>query len=259
MARSSVVRPWACFLLLCLGPGWGPAGTGAGGRVPAPGTGLERECGRVAALLTCDQPKALNLLVMIEAVASTTALDRDPECGCIVITGSAEAFAAGAAIEEMQSQSYLDIYPADFTAWDRLGPLRTPTLAARWRGTPSVVAASRRCGSRRLTRAVGKAKAMEMRLTGRAVDATEAERVSLVSRVLRADELLDEALAVAETVAGMSLTVMAKEAVAQAFETSLSDDVRFQRRLFHAALGVVDQEAGMGAIVEKRLAEFWYR
>ncbi|MGM9440646.1 enoyl-CoA hydratase [Streptomyces murinus] len=243
------------------------------------------------ALLTLDRPEALNALnlqVMNEVVAATEALDRDPECGCVVITGSAKAFAAGADIKEMSPQGYMDMYLADwFTAWDRLGQLRTPTIAAvagyalgggcelamlcdillaadtAVFGQPEIKLGviPGIGGSQRLTRAVGKAKAMELVLTGRTMDAAEAERAGLVSRIVPAAELLAEALAVAEVVAGMSLPVamMAKEAVGRAFETNLAEGVRFERRLFHAVFATADQKEGMAAFVDKRPPEFRHR
>ncbi|MEU5304258.1 enoyl-CoA hydratase [Streptomyces noursei] len=250
---------------------------------------VERK-GRTA-LVTLNRPKALNALslqVMTEVVVATEALDRDPDVGCIVLTGSAKVFAAGADIKEMAPQGYLDMYLSDwFTAWDRLGQLRTPTIAA-----VSGFALGGGCelamlcdillaadtavfgqpeiklgvipgigGSQRLTRAVGKAKAMEMCLTGRTMDATEAERAGLVSRIIPADDLLGEALVVAETVAGMSLPIamMAKEAVSRAFETTLTEGVRFERRLFHAAFATADQKEGMSAFVDKRPPDFVHR
>ncbi|MFF7601778.1 enoyl-CoA hydratase [Streptomyces mirabilis] len=247
---------------------------------------VERK-GRTA-LLTLNRPNALNALnlqVMNEVVAATEALDRDPHVGCIVLTGSAKAFAAGADIKEMRPQSYLDMYLSDwFTAWDRLGQLRTPTVAAvagyalgggcelamlcgillaadtAVFGQPEIKLGviPGIGGSQRLTRAVGKAKAMELCLTGSTMDAAEAERAGLVSRVVPADELLGEALAVAETVAGMSLPVamMAKEAVARAFETTLAEGVRFERRLFHAVFATADQKEGMSAFIDKRPPHF---
>ncbi|MFI8815307.1 MULTISPECIES: enoyl-CoA hydratase [unclassified Streptomyces] len=251
------------------------------------GTIRVERTGRTA-LLTLDRPKALNALnvqVMNEVVAATADLDRDPGVGCIVLTGSPEAFAAGADIKEMRPHSYMDMYLNDwFTAWDRLGALRTPTVAA-----VSGYALGGGCelamlcdillaadtavfgqpeiklgvipgigGSQRLTRAVGKAKAMEMCLTGRTMDAAEAERAGLVSRVVPADDLIGEALAVAGTVAAMSLPVamMAKEAVSRAFETTLAEGVRFERRLFHAVFATADQKEGMTAFVDKRQPGF---
>ncbi|MFE2144011.1 enoyl-CoA hydratase [Streptomyces sp. NPDC059456] len=247
---------------------------------------LERK-GRVA-VLTLDRPEALNALnlrVMTEVVSAAEQLDRDPDVGCIVLTGSPKAFAAGADIKEMRPQSYTDMYLSDwFTAWDRLGQVRTPTLAA-----VSGYALGGGCelamlcdillaadtatfgqpeiklgvipgigGSQRLTRAVGKAKAMELCLTGRTMDAAEAERAGLVSRIVPADELLAEALAVAATVADMSkpVAMMAKEAVNRAFETTLTEGVRFERRLFHAVFATADQKEGMSAFVDKRPPHF---
>ncbi|WP_407285058.1 enoyl-CoA hydratase [Streptomyces sp. BP-8] len=244
-----------------------------------------------AALLTLNRPAALNALnlqVMNEVVAATEELDRAPECGCIVITGSAKAFAAGADIKEMRPQGYMDMYLSDwFGAWDRLGQLRTPTVAAvagyalgggcELAMLCDVLLAADTAvfgqpeiklgvipgigGSQRLTRAVGKAKAMELCLTGRTMDASEAERAGLVSRVVPVDELLGEALAVAETIAGMSLPVamMAKEAVDRAFETTLTEGVRFERRLFHAVFATSDQKEGMSAFVDKRPPAFRHR
>ncbi|MFF1777257.1 enoyl-CoA hydratase [Streptomyces virginiae] len=247
---------------------------------------LERK-GRVA-VLTLHRPEALNALnlqVMTEVVAAAEELDRDPEVGCIVLTGSAKAFAAGADIKEMRPQGYMDMYLSDwFTAWDRLGQVRTPTLAAvsgyalgggcELAMLCDILLASDTAkfgqpeiklgvipgigGSQRLTRAVGKAKAMELCLTGRTMDAVEAERAGLVSRIVPADELLSEALAVAETVAGMSkpVAMMAKEAVNRAFETTLTEGVRFERRLFHAVFATADQKEGMSAFVDKRSPRF---
>ncbi|MCX4717465.1 enoyl-CoA hydratase [Streptomyces virginiae] len=247
---------------------------------------LERK-GRVA-VLTLHRPEALNALnlqVMTEVVAAAEELDRDPEVGCIVLTGSAKAFAAGADIKEMRPQGYMDMYLSDwFTAWDRLGQVRTPTLAAvsgyalgggcELAMLCDILLASDTAkfgqpeiklgvipgigGSQRLTRAVGKAKAMELCLTGRTMDAVEAERAGLVSRIVPADELLSEALAVAETVAGMSkpVAMMAKEAVNRAFETTLTEGVRFERRLFHAVFATADQKEGMSAFVDKRPPRF---
>ncbi|MEV7196253.1 enoyl-CoA hydratase [Streptomyces sp. NPDC093510] len=251
---------------------------------------LVERTGRTA-LITLNRPRALNALnltVMKEVVAAAEELDRDPECGCLIITGSAKAFAAGADIKEMQPRDYMDMYLADwFATWDRLGQLRTPTVAAvagyalgggcelamlcdillaadtAVFGQPEIKLGviPGIGGSQRLTRAVGKAKAMELCLTGRTMDAAEAERAGLVSRVVPADDLLTEARAVAETVANMSLPVamMAKESVGRAFETTLTEGVRFERRLFHAAFATADQKEGMQAFVEKRPADFRHR
>lgn len=188
----------------------------------------------------------------------------------------------------MQPRGYLDMYLADwFAAWDRLGQLRTPTVAAvagyalgggcelamlcdillaadtAVFGQPEIKLGviPGIGGSQRLTRAVGKAKAMELCLTGRTMDAAEAERAGLVSRIVPADDLVEEAMAVAETVAGMSLPVamMAKESVARAFETTLAEGVRFERRLFHAVFATADQKEGMAAFTDKRPPVFGHR
>ncbi|MFE6709448.1 enoyl-CoA hydratase [Streptomyces sp. NPDC057695] len=251
---------------------------------------VERTGDRTA-LLTLDRPKALNALnlqVMQEVVAATEALDRDPDIGCVVLTGSPKAFAAGADIKEMQPQGYMDMYLSDwFTAWDRLGHLRTPTIAAvsgyalgggcELAMLCDILLASDTAvfgqpeiklgvipgigGSQRLTRAVGKAKAMELCLTGRTMDAVEAERAGLVSRIVPGDDLLPEALRVAAMVAGMSkpVAMMAKEAVNRAFETTLAEGVRFERRLFHAVFATADQKEGMSAFVDKRAPDFSHR
>ena len=243
--------------------------------------------GRVG-LLTLNRAKALNALnlaVMGELVAALEAFDRDPGVGCIVVTGSEKAFAAGADIKEMQLQTYQQMFAADwFAGWDAVGRVRTPIIAA-----VSGFALGGGCelammcdfiiaaetakfgqpeiklgvipgigGSQRLARAVGKAKAMEMCLTGRMMDATEAERAGLVARVVPAASLLDDALATAATIAGMSLPVamMVKEAVNRADETNLTEGIRFERRVFHANFALDDQKEGMAAFVEKRAPVF---
>jgi enoyl-CoA hydratase len=239
-------------------------------------------------LITLDRPEALNALslqVMRELTEAAAALDADRETGCIVITGSERAFAAGADIKEMQSQSYVEMYLADwFGGWDALARVRTPLVAAvagfalgggcelamicdvliaaetaRF-GQPEIKLGVMpgMGGSQRLTRAIGKAKAMDMCLTGRNMDAAEAERAGLVSRVVPADRLLDEALEVAATIAGMSLpsAMMTKEAVNRAYEVTLAEGIRFERRVFHAMFATDDQKEGMSAFVEKRAAQF---
>ncbi|GGG00973.1 enoyl-CoA hydratase [Rhodococcoides trifolii] len=243
--------------------------------------------GRVA-LITLNRPKALNALnsqLMHEVVAAARAFDRDRGIGAIVITGSDRAFAAGADIKEMQSKSYMDVYLDDFFAeWDALAAVRTPTIAAvagyalgggcelamicdfilaadtAQFGQPEIALGviPGIGGSQRLTRAVGKAKAMEMCLTGRKMDANEAERAGLVSRVLPAADLLDEAMTVAASIAEKSLPVamMAKEAVNRAFETTLTEGVRFERRVFHSTFATADQTEGMTAFTEKRTPVF---
>ncbi|MFE0151562.1 enoyl-CoA hydratase [Nonomuraea sp. NPDC059007] len=239
-------------------------------------------------LITLNRPKALNALnlqLMDEVVEAATGFDRDPDIGCLVITGSERAFAAGADIKEMRPNDYMDVYLSDwFAAWDRLGQVRKPTLAAvsgyalgggcELAMLCDIVLAADTAvfgqpeiklgvipgigGSQRLTRAVGKAKAMEMCLTGRTMDAEEAERAGLVSRIVPAADLLAEARTVAETIAGMStpIAMMAKEAVNRAFETTLAEGVRFERRVFHATFATADQKEGMAAFTEKRKPSF---
>jgi enoyl-CoA hydratase len=243
--------------------------------------------GRVG-LLTLNRPKALNALnvqVMQEVVAALEAFDRDAGIGCIVITGSDRAFAAGADIKEMQPQTFQDMYASDwFGGWDAVGRVRTPMIAAvagfalgggcelammcdfilaaetAKFGQPEIKLGviPGMGGSQRLTRAVGKAKAMEMCLTGRMMDAVEAERAGLVARIVPAADLLEDALATAATIAGMSLPVamMVKEAVNRAFETTLTEGIRFERRTFHAGFALHDQKEGMAAFAEKRPAAF---
>jgi len=247
---------------------------------------LERQ-GRVG-LITLNRPEALNALnlaLMNDVVAAVSELDADTGIGAIVLTGSPRAFAAGADIKEMSTQTYMDMYLADwFSGWDRLAAVRTPLIAA-----VSGYALGGGCelammcdfiiaadtarfgqpeiklgvipgigGSQRLTRAVGKAKAMELILTGRTIDASEAERAGLVARVVPAEGLLDDALATATTIAGMSLPVamLAKEAVNAAFETTLDAGIRFERRVFHSAFAIDDQKEGMRAFIEKRSPTF---
>ncbi|MFF1799288.1 enoyl-CoA hydratase [Kitasatospora sp. NPDC058263] len=250
---------------------------------------VERK-GRVG-LITLNRPKALNALntqLMNEVVAAATAFDRDPDIGAMVITGSEKAFAAGADIKEMQGNAFPDVYLDDWLGpWDRLGELRKPVVAAvagfalgggcelamlcdillaadtAKFGQPEIKLGviPGIGGSQRLTRAVGKAKAMELCLTGRMMGAEEAERAGLVSRIVPAGELLAEALATAETVAQMSTpaAIMMKESVNRAFETTLAEGVRFERRLFHATFATADQKEGMAAFAEKRPPEFTHR
>ncbi|MEU6237717.1 enoyl-CoA hydratase [Kitasatospora sp. NPDC047058] len=246
--------------------------------------------GRVG-LITLDRPKALNALnteLMNEVVAAAAEFDRDPEIGCLVVTGSEKAFAAGADIKEMQSLEFVDAYLGDwFAAWDRFAALRKPVVAAvagyalgggcelammcdillaadtAKFGQPEIKLGviPGIGGSQRLTRAVGKAKAMELCLTGRMMGAEEAERAALVSRIVPADQLLAEALATAETVAAMSApaAVMLKESVNRSYETTLAEGVRFERRLFHATFATADQKEGMTAFAEKRPPQFGNR
>ena len=246
--------------------------------------------GRVA-LVTLNRPKALNALnaaTMREVVDATTSFDADEGIGCIVLTGSAKAFAAGADIKEMAEQSAVEMYVADwFGGWQELTRVRTPVLAAvagyalgggceLAMMCDTIIAADSAKfgqpeinlgvipgmgGSQRLTRAVGKAKAMDMILTGRMIDAAEAERSGLVSRIVPAGELLDRALEIAELIASRSLisTMAAKEVVNAAFESGLEQGVRHERRVFHALFSSADQKEGMAAFVEKREPHFRHR
>ena len=243
--------------------------------------------GRVT-LLTLNRPQALNALneaTMNELVAAATAADADPGVGAVVITGSAKAFAAGADIKEMASKDYMDMYSVDwFRNWENLTRLRTPIIAAvsgfalgggcelammcdviiagdnAKFGQPEINLAvlPGMGGSQRLTRAVGKAKAMDMILTGRMINAEEAERSGLVSRVVPAEDVVTEALKAAEVIAAKSkpVAMLAKEAVNAAFETGLAQGVLFERRLFHSVFAIEDQKEGMAAFVEKRQPEF---
>lgn len=240
------------------------------------------------ALITLNRPKALNALnaqLIDELNHALDGFERDPGIGCIVLTGSSKAFAAGADIKEMADLTYPQIYMDDlFAESDRVAARRKPIIAAvagfalgggcelalmcdfilagdnaRF-GQPEINLGvlPGMGGTQRLARAVGKAKAMEMCLTGRLIDADEAERAGLVARVVPADKLLDEALAAAASIAGKSLPVamMVKESVNRAFEVSLAEGIRFERRVFHAAFASEDQKEGMSAFVEKREARF---
>jgi len=243
--------------------------------------------GRVG-LITLNRPKALNALnaqLINELNHALDTLDNDRDIGCIVLTGSAKAFAAGADIKEMAELTYPQIYLDDlFAQSDRVANRRTPMIAAvagfalgggcelalmcdfilaadnaRF-GQPEIKLGvlPGMGGTQRLTRAVGKAKAMEMCLTGRLIDAEEAERAGLVARIVPAEQLLDEALKVARSIAEKSLpmAMMVKESVNRAFEVSLAEGIRFERRVFHAAFATQDQKEGMAAFIEKREPRF---
>jgi len=246
--------------------------------------------GRVATI-TLNRPQALNALnsqVMREVTTAAAEFDADPGIGAIVITGSAKAFAAGADIKEMADRSFAEVFAADFfAAWSKLAAVRTPTIAAvaghalgggcelammcdlliaadtAKFGQPEIKLGvlPGMGGSQRLTRAIGKAKAMDLILTGRTIDAAEAERAGLVSRVVPAEDLLAEAGKVAATIAGMSLSAarMAKEAVNRAFESTLAEGLLYERRLFHSAFATDDQTEGMTAFTEKRAPNFTHR
>ena len=242
--------------------------------------------------ITLNRPKALNALnsqVMREVTEAAAELDADPGIGAIIITGAGEkAFAAGADIKEMASLSFSEVFEADFfAAWGNLAAVRTPLIAAvagyalgggcelammcdvliaadtAKFGQPEIKLGvlPGMGGSQRLTRAIGKAKAMDLILTGRTIDAAEAERSGLVSRVVPAEQLLDEANAVATTISQMSRSAarMAKEAVNRAFESTLTEGLLYARRLFHSAFATDDQTEGMAAFTEKRAPNFTHR
>lgn len=243
-------------------------------------------------LITLNRPKALNALndaLVDEMGIALDQFEADENIGAIVITGSEKAFAAGADIGAMANFSYMDAYLGDYITrnWERIKTCRKPVIAAvagfalgggceMAMACDIIIAADTAMfgqpevklgilpgagGTQRLPRAVGKAKAMDMCLTGRMMNAEEAERAGLVSRVVPADTLLDEALKAAGSIAGYSLPVvmMIKESVNRAFESGLSEGLLFERRLFHSAFALEDQKEGMAAFVEKRKADFKHR
>jgi enoyl-CoA hydratase len=246
--------------------------------------------GRVG-IVTLNRPKALNALcakLVAELIEALEAFDANPAIGCMIVTGSEKAFAAGADIKEMQSLTYPATFLDDFFAsGDRIARVRKPLVAAvagyalgggcELAMLCDVVIAADTAqfgqpeiklgvmpgigGTQRLTRAVGKAKAMDLCLTGRMMGVEEAERSGLVARVVPAAKLIEEALKAAEAIAGMSLPIamMTKESVNRAFETSLAEGVRFERRLFHSMFAVADQKEGMAAFAEKRPPAFKHR
>jgi enoyl-CoA hydratase len=246
--------------------------------------------GRVG-IVRLNRPQALNALNSMlkdELLAAAESFDADAAIGCILIAGSDKAFAAGADIKEMADKSYFDLFSADFTAdYERLTRVRKPIIAAvaglalgggcelammcdiiiaadsAKFGQPEIKLGviPGMGGTQRLTRAVGKAKAMDLILTGRMMDAVEAERCGLVARVVPAASLMEEALKAAETIAAMSLPAVqtAKEAVNRSLEIPLAEGLRFERRVFHALFATADQKEGMAAFVEKRPAKFTHR
>jgi len=240
-------------------------------------------------VITFNRPKALNALcdaLVRELGTALDAFEADASIGAIVLTGSERAFAAGADIKEMASKSFVDCYLEDFITdgWERVTTCRKPIIAAvagfalgggceMAMMCDTIIAAESAKfgqpeitlgiipgagGTQRLTRAVGKAKAMEMVLTGRMMDAAEAERSGLVSRIVPNDKLLEEALKVGAQIAGLPrpAVLAAKEAVNRAFETTLAEGVRFERRLFYAMFATGDQKEGMAAFIEKRKPAF---
>lgn len=241
------------------------------------------------ALITINRPDARNAFnnqLMDELTAALDRFDNDMDIGCIVITGSTKAFAAGADIKEMQDQSFLDAYYKDFITrnWERAARMRKPVIAAvngyalgggcelammcdfilagknAKFGQPEITigVSPGAGGTQRLTRFAGKSKAMEMCLTGRMMDAEEAERCGLVSRVIETDDLVEEAKAVAKKIAAMprAAAMMTKEMINAAYETPLSHGLMFERRMFHSLFATADQTEGMAAFSEKRKPHF---
>jgi enoyl-CoA hydratase len=228
---------------------------------------------------------ALNAVLLREFIAAVEAFETNAGVGCLLVTGSDKAFAAGADIKEMADKAFIDVFLADFAGeWERVARARKPIVAAvagfalgggceLAMMCDLIIAADNAKfgqpeiklgvipgigGTQRLTRVVGKAKAMDLCLTGRMMDAAEAERSGLVARVVPLANLMDEAMKTAETIASMSLpsVMLAKEAINRAFETTLSEGMRFERRVFHSLFATKDQKEGMAAFIEKRPAKF---
>jgi len=240
-------------------------------------------------VITLNRPQAMNALngaLIADLEAALQSFEDDDDIGCVIITGNAKAFAAGADIKEMQPKSYMDVYLQDFitVGWEKVSQTRKPVIAAvagyalgggceiammcdfiiaaenaRF-GQPEITIGTipGAGGTQRLTRFVGKSKAMEMILTGRTMNAEEAERAGLVSRVVPLDDLMDEAMKVAEKIVKLSrpAVLMAKEAVNRAYETTLAEGVRFERRVFHSSFATEDRAEGMAAFIEKREPQF---
>jgi enoyl-CoA hydratase len=248
---------------------------------------VERQGG--VGIVRLNRPSALNALnakLIDELGAAFDDLEFDPGIGAIVLTGNERAFAAGADIKEMQEKTYIDAYTQDFITrgWERVGQCRKPVIAAvagfalgggcevammcdiviaaetAKFGQPEIQLGTMpgAGGTQRLPRFVGKAKAMDLCLTGRMMDAQEAERAGLVSRIVQAEKLIEEAVATGRRIAGLSqpVVMMVKESVNRAFETTLAEGVRFERRLFHSTFATEDQKEGMAAFVEKRKPAF---
>ena len=246
--------------------------------------------GRVG-LIVLNRPKALNALntqMMLEVGEAVGALDVAAEIGCIVISGSEKAFAAGADIKEMQAKSFNEMFTSNFlVGWGVVADARKPTIAAvsgfalgggcELAMMCDIIIASDTAqfgqpeiklgvmpgigGSQRLIRAIGKAKAMEMCLTGRMMDASEAEKAGLVVKVVPVADLRNEALAMARTIGAMSLPIamMTKESINAAYESTLTEGIRFERRLFHSTFATADQKEGMAAFIEKRPPSFTHK
>jgi enoyl-CoA hydratase len=247
---------------------------------------------RQVGIITLNRPKQLNALnnqLMDELGAAMKAFDADDSIGCIILTGSEKAFAAGADIGAMATYTFADVYNSDYITrnWEQIRTIRKPVIAAvsgfalgggcelammcdfiiaadnAKFGQPEIKLGviPGAGGTQRLPRAIGKAKAMDLALTGRMMDATEAERAGLVSRVVPLDKLMDEALGAALMICnyGQLSVFAAKEAINRAFESGLSDGVMFERRLFHALFATADQKEGMDAFVNKRKPTFTHR
>ena len=243
-------------------------------------------------LIKLNRPKAMNALcadLAREIAEAVDAYEKNDAIGALVVTGSEKAFCAGADIKEMQSQTYMDVYKEDFITvnWERLSQCRKPVIAAvagyalgggcefammcdfilaadnAKFGQPEILIGTipGAGGTQRLPRFVGKAKAMEMALTGRMMDAEEAERSGLVSRIVPVAELVDEAVTTATKIANLSqpIVMLAKESVNRAYETTLAEGIHFERRIFHSTFSTEDQKEGMSAFTEKRPAKFKHR
>lgn len=238
--------------------------------------------------LTLNRPKVLNALnteTMLELVDVMKTLDKDPNIGCFVIAGSEKAFAAGADIKEMEGKSYLDMYNEDyFSRWEEFTAIRTPKIAAvsgyalgggcELAMMCDIIYASENAkfgqpeiklgvipgigGTQRLTKIVGKPKAMEMILTGRVIDALEAERIGLVSAILSTSNFINEVLEIAGVIASYSKpsVMLAIESVNRALELGMREGILFERRMFHSLFNTIDQKEGMRAFIEKRTPDF---
>ena len=240
-------------------------------------------------LVTLNRPEALNALndeLMDELSSAVDKYEENPDLKCLILTGSEKAFAAGADIKQMQPKSYMDVYKEDFITrnWERISRSRKPTIAAvsgyalgggcelammcdfiiasssAKFGQPEINlgVSPGAGGTQRLTRFIGKSKSMDMCLTGRMMDAKEAESIGLVSRVLEEDGFIDNVIEIAQQIADKSLiaTMMTKESVNRSYETTLSEGVRFERRLFHSMFATEDKTEGMAAFIEKRKPNF---
>jgi enoyl-CoA hydratase len=243
-------------------------------------------------IITLNRPKALNALndrLMDELGSALKSFDQDEAIGCIIITGSEKAFAAGADIGAMANYTYMDAYKSDYITrnWEQIRQIRKPVIAAvagyalgggcelammcdfiiaaenAKFGQPEIKLGTLpgAGGTQRLPRAISKSKAMDMCLTARMMDAVEAERAGLISRIVPLEKLMEEALAAATTIASMSLpmVMMIKDSVNRAYETTLAEGINYERRLFHSSFGTEDQKEGMQAFMEKRPAKFLNR